>query len=130
MNNFFLLLTNGNDARVLSLPPTSYATCTAGSIDMERNCSKNSAAEFNMAFVDLGLADEDVHTTFSTHPEAALNAFIDFLFLMDATFIVRPGSSFSGTVCLIKGLRCQESTRADLVGRHIHICLPPDCGII
>lgn len=96
---------------------------------MERNCSSHSATDFDMAFVDMGVADKDVHTSFSEHPAAALNAFVDYLFLMDATFIVRSGSSFSGTVSSIKGLRCRESNSANLVGRRILICLPPVCGI-
>lgn len=82
-----------------------------------------------MVFADMGVEDKDVHTNFSTHPAAATNAFVDYLFLMDATLIVRSGSSFSGTVCSIKGLRCRESRRADLIRRHIIICLPRECGI-
>lgn len=97
---------------------------------MERNCSALSAAQFDMAFVDMGVADKDVHTTFSQLPAVALNAFVDYLFLMDATYIVSSGSSFSGTVCSIKGLRSQENTSANLTGRRILMCMPPICDMM
>lgn len=110
-----------------SLPILSYAVSHACSIDMERTCSELAAPEVNLVFVDMGLADNDVHTAFSANPEAASNAFVDFLFLMDATFIVRSKSSFSGVVCSIKGLRCQGSRSPDLVARHITLCMPRLC---
>lgn len=60
-------------------------------------------------FVDLGIAEVDAHTNFTSTPEkTTLNAFIDYLFLMDATTIVRSGSSFSGTVAMFKGFECRK----------------------
>lgn len=93
---------------------------------MERNCSLYAAADFNVTSVDIGVASEDVHTAFSQRPEVASNAFMDFLFLMDSTFIVRSGSSFSATVCSIKGLTCQKS-HTTVMGRSIEICFPASC---
>lgn len=93
---------------------------------MERNCSLYAAADFDVTFVDIGVGSEEVHTAFSQHPQVASNAFMDYLFLMDARFIVRSGSSFSATVCSIKMLVCRKS-HTTLVGRSIEICLPAAC---
>lgn len=79
------------------------------------------------SFVDLGLQASDMHTGHSSRANvAALNAFLDFLLLLDATVIVRTGSSFSGTVCVIKGLKCIRSTIAGF-STAINICLPTNC---
>lgn len=81
-----------------------------------------------MGHVDIGLNASDAHTAHSQNPlQSALGAFIDFLFLLDATVIVRTGSSFSGTVCHIKGLTCQKRVYDTLPNRSVSLCLPTDC---
>lgn len=64
------------------------------SLDMERNCSKAIGDEREVNFfAALGLDLEDVHTAFAKDPAmVALNAFLDFLSLVDAKAIVHTGS--------------------------------------
>ena len=81
-----------------------------------------------MGHVDMGLNASDAHTAFSKKPlETALGAFLDFLFLMDSTVIVRTASSFSGTVADMKGMHCHQQVYDSLPKRHVFICLPSDC---
>lgn len=97
---------------------------------MSRNCTAI-AAEHNIqsGFVDLGIADSDGHTGYSANPDAtALNAFIDYLYLMDSSIIVQTGSSFSYTVASIKGAKCRGVPKAnDTPVRSLNICLPGNC---
>lgn len=73
---------------------------------MARNCSAGAEDHgFKPGFVDLGIAPDESHTTFSKNPDTVVNAFIDFLYLMDASVIVSTGSSFSFAVAEIKGYR-------------------------
>ncbi|CAM9898262.1 unnamed protein product [Ectocarpus fasciculatus] len=103
---------------------------SSNSKSMSRNCSAL-AAEYKIqsGFVDLGIADTDAHTGYSTNPDAtALNAFIDYLYLMDSSFIVQTGSSFSYTVASIKGARCRGVPKAkDTPVKSLNICLPANC---
>lgn len=96
---------------------------------MVNNCSVHSPADFTVAFVEKGDANADVFGNASVDTRNASNPFVDYLFLMDAKFIVRSGSSFSGSVCSIKGLRCQQSTSVDLIARRVILCLPEVCDI-
>ncbi len=96
---------------------------------MTRNFSASLAEHGIMAgFVDLGIAESDAHTNFSKDPATtATNAFIDFLSLMDASIIVRTGSSFSGTVATIKRLKC-EGVQPHVQGSpDLFICFPRVC---
>jgi len=71
---------------------------------MARNCSAG-AGDYGLkaGFVDLGIAPHESHTAFSKNPDTVVNAFIDFLYMMDAAVIVSTGSSFSFAVSEIKG---------------------------
>jgi len=92
---------------------------------MARNCSQDAAEHNRLAgFVDLGVDPEDAHTKFSRNPNTVINAFIDYLFLMDATVIVRTRSSFSGTVARIKGLDCHSTINPHLMVKEILVCQP------
>ena len=75
---------------------------------MARNCSRDIAEQGAFpGFVDLGVTGEDSHTAFSKNPNTtAINAFIDYLYLLDADIIVRTASSFSGTVARIRVMKC------------------------
>ena len=76
---------------------------------MARNCSAVAGDQHVKAgFVDLGVAANESHTMFSTNPDAAVNAFIDFLYIMDAAVVVSTGSSFSSAVAEIKGHRSHQ----------------------
>eukprot|EP00752_Nemacystus_decipiens_P012206 g10821.t1 len=83
---------------------------SSNSKEMARNCSIDVTEWGGLpGFVDLGIAAEDSHTQFSKNPNTtAINAFIDYLYLMDADVIVRTGSSFSGTVANVKGMKCHH----------------------
>lgn len=73
---------------------------------MARNCSAGAGDYgFRAGFVDLGIAPNESHTAFSNNPDTVVNAFIDFLYMMDASVIVSTGSSFSFAVAEIKGYR-------------------------
>lgn len=98
--------------------------------DMARNCSIDAAEKGVLpGFVDLGVAGQDGHTAYSRNPETtAVNAFIDYLYLMDADIIVRSGSSFSGTVVKMKGMRCHKAlSGVDVPVSGIFVCLPTIC---
>lgn len=96
---------------------------------MSSECSVEAAAQgITTGHIDLGISEQDAHTWFSTNPSlTALNAFLDYLFLMDSAAIVRTSSSFSGTVASIKGLDCRQKAYDTLPGRVLHLCLPWDC---
>lgn len=95
---------------------------------MERNCSVAYAGtDRDVAHADMGLDDSNVHTAFAKDPsEAALNAFLDYMSFIDATVILRTGSSFSGTACSIKDIKCQRAIEMDRT--HVQLCLPPTCA--
>lgn len=96
---------------------------------MKERCSSHYGERENhprAVYADTGFKAGDVHTGHTEHPrEAALTAFVDYLFLLDASFIVRPSSSFSGTVARMRGFVCRkaETPEADF----LEICLPGDC---
>eukprot|EP00904_Undaria_pinnatifida_P001892 jgi/Undpi1/11703/HiC_scaffold_36.g13998.m1 len=96
---------------------------------MAKECTLEAADHhIVMGHVDLGLDESDAHTGYSKNPErTAVSAFLDFLFLLDSKIIVRTGSSFSGTVAGIKGLRCHSTTYDLLPKRPVAICIPSDC---
>lgn len=96
---------------------------------MAKDCAVEAAKhDIGMGHVDLGLSSRDAHTKFSHNPiQTAIGAFLDFFFLLDATVIVRTSSSFSGTVCNIKGLKCHGRVYDNLPKRVLYRCLPSDC---
>lgn len=120
--------------RSLSFPSSDDGTLRRSSRihskEMARNCSTSVSDQGVLpGFIDLGVAGEDAHTAFSSNPNVtAVNAFIDYLYLMDADIIVRSGSSFSGTVADIKGLKCREALSAkDVPVSGLFVCLPAIC---
>lgn len=76
---------------------------------MARDCATAAAEDDNVevGFVDLGIAPDESHTAVSSNPDTAVNAFIDFLYMMDAAVVVSTGSSFSMAIAEIKGYRQQ-----------------------
>ena len=97
---------------------------------MARNCSKDIAEQGAFpGFVDVGVAEEDSHTAHSKNPNTtAINAFIDYLYLLDADIIVRTASSFSGTATRISGMKCERFVLGDnQPDMHIFVCLPALC---
>ncbi|CAM9730588.1 unnamed protein product [Ectocarpus fasciculatus] len=97
---------------------------------MANNCTALAAEhDIRAGFVDLGIDDVDAHTSFSKNPNAtALNAFIDYLYLLDSSTIVHTGSSFAFTAVNIKGLECTGVQHpADLPVRGLKVCLPAGC---
>ena len=96
---------------------------------MAKDCTvEASKHDIVMGHVDMGLDSSDAHTAHSQNPlQTALGAFLDFFFLLDATVIIRTGSSFSGTVTSIKGLKCQRRVYETLPKRLMFLCLPSDC---
>jgi len=107
----------------------TFAAGDCCSKSMTRNCSTSVAEHGIMAgFVDLGIGEGDAHTGLSKDPAmTANNAFIDFLSLMDASVVIRTGSSFSGTVVNIKGLKCENARSTAKARPRLVICLPIDC---
>lgn len=100
---------------------------------MARNCSVSVAKHGVLpGLIDLGVGD-DGHTAYSKNPSAAaVSAFIDYLYLMDADIVVRSGSSFSGTVVRIKRMTCIRAPGVQpmLPTSHsgLFVCLPPSCA--
>ena len=96
---------------------------------MAKDCTvEASKHDIVMGHVDMGLDSSDAHTAHSQNPlQTALGAFLDFFFLLDATVIIRTGSSFSGTVTSIKELKCQRRVYETLPKRLMFLCLPSDC---
>lgn len=78
-------------------------------------------------FVDLGIDGPDSHTAFSRNPDTVINAFIDFLHLMDASVVIRTGSSFSAAVTDIKGYTCSKLVRDNLPVNWMFMCFPAGC---
>lgn len=64
------------------------------------------------------------HTGGSNDPKTSMNAFLDFMSLVDATVIVRTGSSFSGMVTMMKGMFCAPVLDTGLTHRGLNICVP------
>lgn len=113
--------------RPLSLTVLIYRNfpTTFGSKDLAHQCIVDMADDgIHGGQIDMGMADGDTHTTFSSHPDAGINAFLDFMALMDATAIVRTWSSFSGTIVTMRGLKCDEVPDTDLSWRGLVVCLP------
>ena len=96
---------------------------------MAKDCTVEAAShDIVMGHVDMGLNSSDAHTAHSANPlQTALGAFLDFFFLLDATVIVRTGSSFSGTVAKIKGMHCERKVYDALAERTMFLCLPSQC---
>lgn len=98
----------------------------ATSQEMERDCSASAGDSLEVTYADLGLEPGDVHTAFTDHPsDAALNAFLDFLSLVDAAFIVRTHSSFSGTAADIVGLNCRRAKASEHFV--VVVCVKDEC---
>ena len=76
--------------------------------------------------MDMGLSADEAHTSFNGNRDSAINAFLDYMFMMDAKALIRTGSSFSGTVVHIRGLVCQKMTSTDnqLSERGLAACVP------
>jgi len=92
---------------------------------MAHNCSVEAELQqVETGFVDLGIGPSSAHTAFSKNPDTFVNAFVDFLYLMDATVLIRTSSSFSGSVTDIKGYHCSAVNDGDLPVRKIYICQP------
>lgn len=96
---------------------------------MERNCTSfGNHRGLQLVYSDLGLAPDDVHTMYTEHPkQVALGAFLDFMFLMDSTIIVRTRSSFSGMVTKMKEMPCFRTTEKP--GGGMWLCMPKSCGL-
>lgn len=85
---------------------------------------------FHGVQIDLG---GDTHTEFTDDPNASMSAFLDLMSLIDATVIVRTGSSFSGMVVTMKGMSCRVVHGTVLTPRRLAVCAPrgfdwKDCG--
>ncbi|CAM9863306.1 unnamed protein product [Scytosiphon promiscuus] len=101
---------------------------SSNSKSMARNCSIFAGDhDVEAGFVDLGIDARDSHTAFSKNPNTTVNAFIDFLQLMDASVVIRTGSSFSGAITDMKGYRCVELDLGELPVKDLYMCLPPVC---
>eukprot|EP00903_Cladosiphon_okamuranus_P020134 g18487.t1 len=128
----FLAATEGSEYRCPSaFPGGEHDTPIYISKEMARNCSISAADQGVIpGFIDLGVGN-DGHTAYSKNPSAAaVSAFIDYLYLMDADIIVRPGSSFSGTVVQIKGMGCTQAfpgVDSHASGPGLAVCMPPSC---
>lgn len=113
----------------ISLPWLSNRTNTANSLYMQRNCTVfgSESGDLRVVYADIGLAAGDAHTQYTENPDqVALSAFLDFLFLMDASVIIGTRSSFSGTVASVKGLICSRVTAEP--GAGIRVCIPRVCS--
>lgn len=99
--------------------------------ELARNCSAGVSDQGVLpGFIDLGVAGKDAHTFFSPNPNTSVNAFIDYLYLMDADIIVRTRSSFSGTIVKIKGMSCHWALSGeDVPVSGVFVCLPAICQI-
>lgn len=91
---------------------------------MARECIADMAVEgLQGGQINMGA---DTHTEFTDDPNAAMNAFLDYMWLMDATAIVRTGSSFSGTIVNIRGMRCKPVKDSVLTPRRFMVCTSRD----
>eukprot|EP00903_Cladosiphon_okamuranus_P021167 g19443.t1 len=102
---------------------------SSNSKSMARNCSEAAEGEdhhVSAGLVDMGVADSDSHTAFSKNPESVINAFVDLLYLMDASVIVCTSSSFAGAVTAIKGYvgKRLEVEETVLASRHLYVFAP------
>lgn len=93
---------------------------------MARLCIADLAAHDIMGDqVDMGLAKGDVHTETSQYRlQAAKNAFLDFVFLVHATVMIRTTSTFSGSASRIGGLRCTHLSGNHLSLSGLSVCVP------
>lgn len=107
-----------------------YGSNPSPSKGMARNCTISAAASGVVAgYVDMGLAPGDGHTQFSKNPNTSANAFVDFLYLMDALTVIRPRSSFSGTAVNMKDAACKQSEgpASQAVAQTLLFCQPRSC---
>ena len=73
----------------------------------------------------MGLTADKAHTSHNrTNLDSIINAFLDYMFLMDAKAIFRTGSSFSGTVISNRGLTCSPVPKSPLSARRLSMCWP------
>ncbi|CAM9750176.1 unnamed protein product [Ectocarpus sp. 13 AM-2016] len=103
---------------------------SSNSMSMARNCSAAAAGRKMLpGLVDVGVPVGDAHTTFSAHPKiAALKAFADFLYILDAEVVVRTASSFSGTAVEMKGMNCFEAkVSVEMPISGLYVCVPAGC---
>lgn len=97
---------------------------------MARNCSSFARdQDIGAGFVDLGIGPGESHTKFSTNPDTVVNAFIDFLYMVDAAVVVSTGSSFSLAVAEIKGYRVLKVAERDSIEmvESLYLCIPRYC---
>ena len=113
-----------------------FAACPSLSKVMARDCATAAAEDddnVEVGFVDLGIAPDESHTAVSSNPDTAVNAFIDFLCMMDAAVVVSTGSSFSTAIAIIKGYRQQKiatriATRPSIkIVSRVLMFVPNDC---
>lgn len=80
----------------------------------------------------MGLTADEAHTSHNKadNSDSAINAFLDYMFMMNAKAIIRTGSSFSGTVVNIRGLVCLRTGSPDnvLSERGLVSCVPKSLG--
>eukprot|EP00752_Nemacystus_decipiens_P006570 g5916.t1 len=72
---------------------------SSNSKSMAHNCAQAVEGKdhhISAGLIDMGVADSDSHTAFSKNPDTVTSAFIDLLYLMDASVIVCTSSSFAG----------------------------------
>ncbi|CAM9873547.1 unnamed protein product [Ectocarpus sp. 12 AP-2014] len=103
---------------------------SSNSKSMASNCTALAAQHtIRAGYIDLGVSDNDAHTAFSKDPgTTALNAFIDYLYLMDASVIVQTGSSFPSTVASMKGSKCRVlPLNQPMPMKRMVICSSADC---
>lgn len=108
----------------LTRPVLSFCNQSAplDSKDLARECiAKMAVNGLHGGQIDLG---GDTHTEFSHDPNGSMNAFLDLLTLIDATVIVRTGSSFSGVVVTIRDMSCKAVLDTALTPRMLAICTP------
>ncbi|CAM9302049.1 unnamed protein product [Ectocarpus sp. 8 AP-2014] len=96
---------------------------SANSKDLARECIADMAAD-GLHGGQIALGGE-THTYFPDE-DASMNAFLDFMSLIDATAIVRTGSSFSGMVVAIRDMACKAVLDTVLTPRRLAICTPRD----
>lgn len=100
-----------------------HQSTPSDSKDLARQCIADMAANgIDGRQIDMG---SGTHTEFNSNPDASLNAFLDFMSLMDAAVIVRTGSSFSGMIVTMRGLTCRMVLDTVLTPRRLVVCTPP-----
>ncbi|CAM9748754.1 unnamed protein product [Ascophyllum nodosum] len=109
------LFTNDTEVYISSISTSLGSSCIA---DLAEHGIKG-------VQVDMGLTADEAHTSHNgTNLESTINAFLDYMFLMDAKAIIRTGSSFSGTVTSNRGLTCRSAPNSSLSTRHLSMCWP------